>query len=247
VTLQGRVAIVTGAARGIGRAYSLALADQGAKVMVADVADGSAVAEEIVQAGGEADSVHVDVRDQQSTESMAKATAERFGRIDILINNAAYFTQIDRGPWDRIGVEEWDLCFAVNVRGVWLCSLAVFPYMRDQKYGKIINITSNVVWRGVPGFLHYVSSKSALLGMTRSLAREVGEHNIAVNAVAPEYIPHDPELARKYPDDMVISQRVFKRRQVPEDMVGIVLFLCSAGSDFITGQSFLVNGGSSFQ
>jgi 3-oxoacyl-[acyl-carrier protein] reductase len=119
--------------------------------------------------------------------------------------------------------------------------------MRDQKYGKIINITSNVVWRGVPGFLHYVSSKSALLGMTRSLAREVGEHNIAVNAVAPEYIPHDPELARKYPDDMVIAQRVFKRRQVPEDMVGIVLFLCSAGSDFITGQSFLVNGGSSFQ
>ncbi len=247
MTLEGRVVIVTGAARGIGRTYSLALAGEGARVMIADIADGSQVVQEIERNGGEADYVRVDVTDQQATENMAKTTAERFGRIDILINNAAYFTQIDRRPWDQLNVEEWDLCFAVNVRGVWLCCLAVYPYMKEQSYGKIINITSNVVWRGVPNFLHYVSSKSALLGLTRSLAREVGEHNIAVNAVAPEFIPHDPEIARKYPDDMVIASRVFKRRQTAEDMVGIILFLSGSGSDFITGQSFLVNGGSSFQ
>jgi 3-oxoacyl-[acyl-carrier protein] reductase len=243
------VAIVTGAARGLGRTYSLALAEQGARVTVADMADGSSVVDEITASGGEAEYVRVDVTDQQSTENMAKATAERFGRIDILINNAAYFTSIERGPWTKWTVDEWDLCFAVNVRGVWLCCLAVFPYMRNQQYGKIINITSNVVWRGVPNFLHYVSSKSALIGLTRSLAREVGEHNIAVNAVAPEFITHDPEVASKYGalEDMVVASRVFKRKQTPEDMVGTILFLSGSGSDFITGQSFLVNGGSAFQ
>jgi 3-oxoacyl-[acyl-carrier protein] reductase len=247
--LEERVVIVTGGARGIGRTYSLALAREGAKVMIADISDGSDVVEEIGREGGEADSIQVDVSDQQSTENMAKATAERFGRIDVLINNAGYFTTIERGPWTKWTVEEWDHCFAVNVRGVWLCCLAVYPYMKEQKYGKIINITSNVVWRGVPNFLHYVASKSALLGLTRSLAREVGDDNIGVNAVAPEFITHDPDVASKYGalEDMVVASRVFKRKQTPEDMVGIILFLAGPESDFITGQSFLVNGGSFFQ
>jgi 3-oxoacyl-[acyl-carrier protein] reductase len=217
--------------------------------MVADLADGTDVVQEIEAAGGEADAVQVDVSDQESAKLMAKATAERFGRIDVLVNNAGYFMQIERGPWHEISIEEWDRTFAVNVRGVWLCCASVFPAMKEQRYGKIINIASNVVWRGVPGFLHYVASKSAIVGLTRALAREVGEYDISVNTVAPEYIPHDPDYAAKYPqlDEIVIGQRCFKRTQTPKDMVGMILFLAGSGSDFVTGQSFLVNGGSSFQ
>jgi 3-oxoacyl-[acyl-carrier protein] reductase len=249
VSLEGRVAIVTGGAQGIGRAYCLGLAAEGARVMVADLQDSTPVVEEIRRAGGEADSVRVDVSRLDSTRDMARATAERFGRIDVLVNNAGYFMQIKRGPWDEITEEEWDRVFAVNVKGVWLSCLAVVPYMKEQRYGKIINISSNTVWRGVPGFLHYVASKSAILGLTRALAREVGEYDIAVNTVAPEYIPHDPEYAKQYPqiDEMVIAQRCFKRTQTPEDMVGTIVYLAGPGSDFVTGQSFLVNGGSSFQ
>jgi 3-oxoacyl-[acyl-carrier protein] reductase len=247
-SLDGRVAIVTGGARQIGRAYCLALAAEGAAVVSADLADSSEVVEAIRSNGGQADQVRTDVSDLDATEEMARFTAERFGRIDILVNNAGYFTTIKRGPWDQIPPDEWDLAFRVNVRGVWLCSRAVFPFMRDQKYGKIINVSSNVVWRGVPFFLHYTASKSAILGLTRSLAREVGEHGIAVNTIAPEYIP-SPELEELNPgiDQMVVSQRIFKRTQTPEDMVGLVVFLAGSGSDFITGQSFLVNGGSAFQ
>jgi NAD(P)-dependent dehydrogenase (short-subunit alcohol dehydrogenase family) len=247
--LDGRVAIVTGGAQGIGRAYCLGLAGEGATVMVADLQDASPVVEEISTQGGRVAAVRVDVSDGESTKEMARATVERFGRIDVLVNNAGFFMQIKRGPWDQISEDEWDKVFAVNVRGVWLCCRAVFPYMKEQGYGKIVNIASNTVWRGVPGFLHYVASKSAILGLTRALAREVGEHNIAVNTVAPEYIPHDPEYAKQYPhiDEMVIAQRCFKRTQTPEDMVGTILYLAGPGSDFVTGQSFLVNGGSSFQ
>ena len=249
MSLDGRVAIVTGGAQGIGRAYCLGLAREGATVMVADLQEGSAVVEEITGQGGRADAIRVDVSDGASTREMASTTVERFGRIDVLVNNAGYFMQIKRGPWDQISEEEWDKVFAVNVRGVWLCCRAVFPHMKEQGYGKIINIASNTVWRGVPGFLHYVASKSAILGLTRALAREVGEHDIAVNTVAPEYIPHDPDYAKQYPqiDEMVIAQRCFKRTQTAEDMVGTILYLAGPGSDFVTGQSFLVNGGSSFQ
>jgi NAD(P)-dependent dehydrogenase (short-subunit alcohol dehydrogenase family) len=190
-----------------------------------------------------------DVSDRASTEEMARFTATRFGRIDILINNAGYFVTLKRGPWHEIPVEEWDKAFAINVRGVWLCCLAVWPFMKEQGYGKIVNISSNVVYRGVPNFLHYSASKSALIGLTRSLAREVGEFGIAVNAAAPEYIPSSPELESVNPpgqNEIVVQQRIFKRTQTPEDMVGTVVFLSGPGSDFITGQSILVNGGSCF-
>ena len=248
-SLDGRVAIVTGGARGIGRAYCVGLAQEGAKVISADLADSSETVALVNQAGGEADLVITDVSDKGSTEEMARFTMERFGRIDILVNNAGYFVTLKRGPWTDIPVDELDKAFDINVRGVWLCCLAVFPSMKEHGYGKIINITSNVIYRGVPNFLHYSASKSALIGLTRSLAKEVGEFGIAVNAVAPEYIPSSPELEKVNPpnqDEIVVQQRIFKRTQLPEDMVGSILFLAGPGSDFITGQSLLVNGGSCF-
>jgi 3-oxoacyl-[acyl-carrier protein] reductase len=244
-SLQGKVAIVSGAGRHLGRAYSLALAEAGASVVVADVIDGAPVAEEIVRGGGQAIAVLADVTDRTSTESMAAAALERFERIDVLVNNAGYFKQTKKGPWNEIDLDEWDRAFEVNVRGLWLCCRAVFPTMRRQRYGKIINIGSNTVWKGSPpGFLHYIASKSSLIGLTRALAREVGEFNICVNLLAPDYIP-DEEQLRLYPeaDEFVVSQRVFKRTEAPEDMLGALVFLAGPGSDFVTGQSLLVNGG----
>ncbi len=247
-SLDGRVSIVTGGAQGIGRAYCLGLAAEGSSVVVADLLDGGPVADEIVSNGGDALAVRVDVSDPASTAEMAAAAAERFGRIDALVNNAAYFKQAKRGPFTEIGVDEWDRAFVVNVRGTWLCCRAVHPHMREGGYGKIVNVSSNTPYKGVAGFLHYTASKSAIIGLTRALAREVGGDGIAVNTVAPDFIP-DGEMARTRAAeaDIVIRQRCFQRTQTPEDMVGIVVFLAGPGSDFITGQSFLVNGGALFQ
>jgi NAD(P)-dependent dehydrogenase (short-subunit alcohol dehydrogenase family) len=249
MSLEGRVAIVTGGGRHLGRAYSLGLARAGASVVVADIIDAGSVAEEIRAEGGQAEAVHVDVTDAASTDSMAKAAADRFGRLDILLNNAGYFKQVQRGAWHEIDVEEWDKAFRINVKGVWLCCRAVFPYMKEQRYGKIINIGSNTVWKGgPPGFLHYISSKAAINGLTRALARETGDYNICVNTLCPDFIP-DEEMLRAEPerDEIVVRQRVLKRTQTPEDMIGAVVFLSGPGSDFITGQSLLVNGGVWFQ
>ena len=247
-SLEGRVSIVTGGARGIGRAYAMGLAAEGSLVVVADLLDGEGTVEEIQQGGGQAMSVQVDVGDPASAEAMAARAADRFGRIDVLVNNAAYFKEAKRGPFTDIEVEEWDRAFHVNVRGTWLCCRAVYPYMRRNGYGRIINVSSNTPFKGVPGFLHYTASKAAIIGLTRALAREVGSDNIGVNTVAPDFIP-DEEMARTRAAEaeIVIRQRCFPRTQSPEDMVGIVVFLAGPGSDFITGQSFLVNGGAWFQ
>ena len=249
--LDGKVAIITGGARGIGRAYALGFAREGATVAVADADAGGAadVEAEIEGADGRAMSVHVDVTDEASTTDMAGAVVDRLGTIDILVNNAGHFRYVKRGPFTDISVEEWDLAFDVNVRGTWLCAKAVFPVMRDQGSGKIVNISSMTAWKGNMNFLHYVASKAAIIGLTRDLALEVGEHDINVNTLVPEYIPHDLEYAQDLPaiDQKIIAQRVFKRTQVPEDMVGAAIFLSSAGADFITGQSLLVNGGTQFQ
>lgn len=247
--LDGKVAIVTGAARGIGRAYAVGLGSQGANVVLADLDDSSDAARLVQETGAEAAVVHVDVSDSESTLEMASAVRDRFGRIDILVNNAGYFRDVIRDSFVDLSVEEWDKAFAVNVRGTWLCSRAVYPIMKEQDRGRIINISSMTVWKGKAGFLHYVASKSAIVGLTRALASELGADGIAVNTVVPEFIPHDLEYAKEMPwiDEKVVSQRVFKRTQTPEDMVGIVVFLSGPGSDFITGQSFLVNGGTHFQ
>ena len=194
--------------------------------------------------------MRTDVTDPESTEAMARATAGRFGRIDALVNNAASYTQLRHGRFDEIEVPEWDRAFAVNVRGPWLCARAVYPFMRERGYGKIVNVSSMTVWDGTPGFAHYVATKAAVIGLTRALAREMGDDGIAVNTVTPDYTPHDPRYVQEHGqgvDEVLTPRRCFKRTQVPEDMVGAVVFLSSSMSDFITGQNFLVNGGRVFQ
>ncbi len=243
--LEGRVAIVTGGAGVIGTAYCKGFAREGAAVVVADMADPSDLVDELKAAGHRAMAVKVDISDVTSTEAMAKAALDEFGRIDVLVNNAAFFKSVTRGPFEEIPVEEWDRTMAVNVRGPWLCCRAVLPAMKNQGHGRIINISSNVVWKGVPGFLHYTTSKSALVGFTRAMAREVGEFGITVNNVAPDFIP-DEALRAHQPgnEDAVNAQRAIKRTSVPEDMVGTVLYLSSDDASFVTGQAILVNGGS---
>jgi NAD(P)-dependent dehydrogenase (short-subunit alcohol dehydrogenase family) len=247
--LDGRVAIVTGGTRGIGRAYTLGLAAERASVMVADVQDGDEVVREVEEAGGSADWVKADVSDQASTEAMAKATMDRFGRIDILVNNAAIYTTIKRARFDELDIDEWERAFSVNVRGPWLCARAVYPFMKAQSSGKIINVSSTTVFDGTPNFVHYVAGKAAVIGLSRALAREMGDDHISVNTVTPDYTPHDAAYALTQPhlDEILLQRRCFKRTQVPDDMVPIVVFLAGPGSDFITGQNFLVNGGGVFQ
>lgn len=236
--MSREVAIVTGGARGLGLAYVEGLKGAGFDVVVADVSESDA---------GDL-YVHVDVSDGESTDAMAAAVLERFGRIDVLINNAAYFTQIVKKPFEELTVEEWDLAFAVNVRGTWLCCRAVAPAMKAQRFGKIVNTSSMTVPSGIPGFLHYVSSKSAIVGLTRALARELGDWGICVNTISPDYVPHDAEYAGRQPEmaALIANQRAFKRDQVPEDLVGTILFLAGRGSDFVTGQDLWVNGGRLF-
>lgn len=242
---DGRVAIVTGGAGAIGSAYCRGFAREGASVVVADLADTSVLVNELREAGAPAIGVSVDIADKDSTEAMAAASLAEYGRIDVLVNNAAFFKGVTRGPFEDISVEEWDLTMTVNVRGPWLCSRAVLPAMKKQQHGRIINISSNVVWKGVPGFLHYTTSKSALVGFTRGMAREVGEFGITVNNVAPDFIPDD-YLRTHQPgnEELVNAARAIKRTSVPEDMVGTVLYLASDEASFVTGQAILVNGGS---
>lgn len=245
----GNVVIVTGGAKGIGREYCLALARHGYRVAVADIADAGPVVDEITAAGGTAIAVRVDVANGAATANMAATVVSEWGRIDGLVNNAAYFTAIKKTPFNELTVEDWDLAHRVNVVGTWLCCRAVFPHMRDQGYGKIINTSSMTVPTGVPGFLHYVSSKAAIIGLTRALAREVGQFGIAVNTISPCYIPHDESYASRQSPEMgpaIVSERTFQREMSPRDLVGSLLYLIGPGSDFVTGQNLYVNGGRVF-
>jgi NAD(P)-dependent dehydrogenase (short-subunit alcohol dehydrogenase family) len=240
---EGRVVIVTGGGLGIGKSYCCGFAEAGAHVVVADIEQEAAnrVAQDV---NGLA--VQVDVSDEASTKAMAKAAHDRYGRIDILLNNAGLFTTIlPMKPWTEISLEEWDRVMAVNVRGYLLCARAVFPYMRDRGWGRIINIGSNTSLSGVPGFLHYVTSKGAITGLTRALAREIGETGITVNTVTPGLVSTEG-VKKHYSEEMLesrVSARSIKRQQMPEDLVGAVMFLSSEGAGFITGQIVNVDGG----
>ena len=246
--LEGRVAVVTGAAQGIGAAFARALAAEGAKVAIADLDSGAQVVEEIKAAGGEAIDVPTDVSIEDGCDAMVAHTLEAFGRLDILVNNAAIFTAVERKPFDEIPVAEWDAVMGVNVRGVWLgCKAAVAP-MREQNYGKIISICTGRIFKGSPYFLHYDASKGAVFGITRSLAREVGDHNICVNAIAPGSTLSENVLKRTNwsggGPEVTRATRALKRDETPDDLVGACVFLSSSDSDFITGQTLVVDGGS---
>jgi 3-oxoacyl-[acyl-carrier protein] reductase len=249
--LTDRVAIVTGGGHGLGRHYAAAYVAEGAVVVIAeiDAAAGAAAAEELTAEGGRAFAIATDVSDEASVRAMVAQAIGAFGRIDILVNNAAMFASvpITQGPFDRIPLDEWDHLFAVNVRGTWLCCREVIPHMRIGGYGKIINISSGTAAKGIPNMLHYVASKAAVEGLTRALAREVGATaGICINAVAPGNTESEPRMAGLTPEarSMALRDRIFQRAEKPEDLVGTVVFLSSPESDFITGQTIHVDGGS---
>ena len=247
--LRDRVIIVTGGAHGIGRAYCEGLAREGARVVVADL-DATA-ADELVRAlgkdGHEALAVRVDVSDADATEHMATATHERFGRIDGLVNNAAVFQRpaMSRVPFEEIPVAEWDRLMAVNLRGVFLGCRAVVPHMKRQRAGKIVNISSGTVFYGAVRSAHYVTSKAGVIGLTRSLARELGEYDINVNCIAPGLTISTDEIepGRDALNRQRLQARALKRNETPGDLVGTLIFLCSSDSDFMTGQTLVVDGG----
>jgi len=246
--LHDRVAIITGAAQGIGAAYARAMAQEGATVIIADLDDGEEIAKEIQENGGKALNVVTNVSSELSVESLVSTTVKKFGKIDILVSNAALFGKLEAKPFTEISVEEWDNLMAVNVRGVFICVKAVIGQMRKQNYGKIINIASGTLFKGTPHLLHYVTSKGAVMTMTRCLAREVGDDNICVNSLAPGLVMSENVLAQESFNDAAVdantATRALQRRQVPEDLIGAMLFLASADSDFVTGQCLVVDGGS---
>jgi NAD(P)-dependent dehydrogenase (short-subunit alcohol dehydrogenase family) len=246
VRLKDRVVIVTGGASGMGRTYCLGVAAEGARVVVADVADARSTVDEIEGRGGQALGLTCDVSREDDTLRLAGETLGRFGRIDVLVNNAAVYGTLTRKPFTEIAVEEWDRVMAVNLRGLFLCSRAVFPAMKAQGKGKIINISSGGFFKGVPHYIHYTTSKGGVVGFTRSLARELGDFGIRVNAVAPGFTLSGANEANLSHEDKEanVRSRMLKRAEVPADVVGTIVFLASDDSDFITGQTITVDGGS---
>ena len=246
--LEGKVAIVTGASRGLGRIFCLKLAEEGAKIVAAtqkNIAGLEETVKEIKAMGGTAIALQVDVTQEEDTLRMARETVEKFGRIDILVNNAAFYYGISRKPFYEIDPAEWDRVMEVNVKGPWLCTRAVFPHMKEQGEGSIINLSSEVFFTGSRNFVHYVASKGGVIGLTRSLAIELGPHGIRINAVAPGFTDTEasrllvPDMEKKYDT----SSTPLKRLEKPEDLAGAVAFLASDDSAFITGQTILVDGG----
>lgn len=248
--LFGKVAIVTGGAKGIGRHYSQALAAEGARVMIADIADGKSLAEETAgkHGAGSAAFMMFDVSDEDQVKALVAQTIERFGQIDILVNNAAVYATLTPRKFTEWDAEIWDRVMAVNTKGPFLMVKHVAPHMMERRTGKIINIASGAAYKGVPRMLPYVTSKGAMLAFTRALSRELGEYGIAVNSLSPGYILSDTGLANSaHVEDErvpVRNSRAFKRDAYPEDLIGALIFLASSDSDFVTGQSLVVDGGS---
>jgi 3-oxoacyl-[acyl-carrier protein] reductase len=247
--MDEKVVVVTGGGNGIGRAYCQGIAKEGGAVVVADIngAAAEAVAKAIADSGGKALSVQVDVANSASCLEMAKIARDKFGKIDGLINNAAIFMSVPvtKGGWQDIDEREWDQVMAVNVKGLWLTSRAVVPAMQQRKQGSIVNISSNMAFNGGLTMMHYVTSKAAVVGFSRVLARELGPDNIRVNTLAP-----GATMSEEKATDQALmnyqrsaSTRILKRIEQPEDLVGTALYLLSDLSTFVTGQTILVNGG----
>jgi NAD(P)-dependent dehydrogenase (short-subunit alcohol dehydrogenase family) len=244
--LDGKVAVVTGAAQGIGRAIADGLAAEGARIVVVDLER----AEEA--AGSYADGVGLtaDVANEEDVERVVAEVRERCGSIDVLVNNAGLYASLAMRPFTEIPLEEWRQVMDVNVASMFLTCRAVVPVMREQGGGKIVNISSGTPFRGVPFLLHYVTSKGAIVALTRSLAKELGRDGIHVNCVAPgftmsEGVQAHPEVVEAL-RDVSVAARTIQRDQVPEDVVGAVVFLCTASADFVTGQTMVIDGGQFF-
>ena len=242
--LTDRTVIVTGAATGIGQAFAVGCATQGAKVVIADTSPADETVALVEKAGGKALAVKVDVADDTSTRAMAQAAIERFGRIDGLINNAAYFREVKLTPFEELDPAIWDRIFAVNVKGVWQCCKAVMPAMRERKSGSIVNIASVVAVAGQPGYLHYVATKGAVLSMTKALAKECGANGVRVNVIAPGFVITDATKDRPVEwQQSFLKSRAISREQRPEDLVGTALYLLSDLAGFVSGQTIVVDGG----
>jgi len=245
--LRGKAVIITGGGKGIGKIYAQEFARAGAYVLAADIdGDGAlAVAKSICDEGYKAVGVKTDISDPQSVELMAKTCIDHFGTIDVLINNASLMSVLPRRDWMEIPVDEWDRVMAVNLRGMFLCCHAVVPMMKEKKYGKIVNIASSRIWDGTPLRLHYTTSKAGVVGFTRAIARELGPYNITVNAVSPGNTQSETQVASSSGNYLAtrVEGRSIPRPQVPEDLVGAVVFLSTQVSDFMTGQTINVDGG----
>jgi NAD(P)-dependent dehydrogenase (short-subunit alcohol dehydrogenase family) len=244
--LEGKVAIVTGGAQGIGRAIAEGLAAEGARIVIADLKD----AEEAAAGFDGGVGLTVDVSSQADTERMAAETADRCGAVDILVNNAGLYATLAMRPFEQIPVDEWRRVMDVNVLSMFLCCRAVVPRMRERGAGRIVNLSSGTPFRGVPFLLHYVTSKGAIVALTRALAKELGKDNVLVNCVAPgftmsEGVRANPEVIEKL-RDVSVSSRTLQRDQQPGDVVGAAVFLSGPDSDFITGQTMVIDGGQYF-
>jgi len=245
-TLSGKVAIVTGGAQGIGRAIAEGLAAEGARIVIADLQRAAEAAAGFPDGVG----LEVDVSSEEDTALMVEETLVRCDRVDILVNNAGLYASLEMRPFSEIPLDEWRRVMDVNVASMFLTCKAVVPVMRGQGGGKIVNISSGTPFRGVPFLLHYVTSKGAIVAFTRALAKELGKDNVLVNCVAPGFTISDgvrehPEVIEKL-RHASIAARTIQRDQVAEDVVGAVVYLCGPASDFVTGQTIVIDGGQYF-
>ena len=244
--LNDRAIIVTGAAQGIGATYAKGLAAEGALLTICDLQEPHAVAGEIRKAGGKVVSLAADVTSPAAVAAMVEATIGAYGGVHGLVNNAAMFGSLKQQHFTEIASEEWDQVMAVNTRGVFECVKACVPQMRKQQYGKIVNIASGTLFKGTPNLLHYVASKGAVVAMTRVMARELGADNITVNCIAPGLTVSEAVRETYSAQEIAANKatRALKREEEPDDLIGALVFFCSGESDFVTGQTLLVDGGS---